>query len=695
MAELKLVVGADVRQAEKALKSLTGDVQASASKIDSTYKRAFSSVGSSISKIPAATRPAVVAVSRLGDTLETLRAKLLAKQSFLVTEKDITRIAVLNNEIRELQSEIIRVKNIGATGFDSLGNQITKTAGTFNGLAAGAQKGFTALRFLANVIPGIGIAGLISLLSDAVVGLFKASQGFDDAAISAAKFAQAIKDAKTNIEDFFSSELDVTKLRNKLRFGEGTALIKANFSLDKQANEQIINEANQQIDDTVDRIGQLRSNAAFFLSTKGRQLLDLFPDDAAIPDNLIDELEDQDKKVVQELKVQGTRLESLRKERNKARDRNALLEVQSQIDLRDALKKENDKRLEDLKKFIDKAKQLASELEKIGFLQPKFSFFDTFQEQLIKARKVFDDFNKKHFRLNPDFFKITPAFSEPRPEHVQDALNPVEQGIKQGIIKLPPIPLEVTLTPNFDQNLRNIINDPGFTKIFEDIGRQMPSLDMEAPAGFNFNVMIANLRKFFGVGQDITKEGLSQLASEFRKGVDNINNILKGLAVGGIGAFAESLGAALAGGDIQNIFKGFVNILADGLSAIGKQMIALSPVIAGLKAALKSLNPALLLPAGVALVAIGAALRATVSKGITGFAQGGLVFGPTVGLVGEGVGTSRSNPEVIAPLDQLKSMLGELGGNSAVRVEVVGRMRGRDLILQTVRTGKSQRRLGS
>ena len=38
--------------------------------------------------------------------------------------------------------------------------------------------------------------------------------------------------------------------------------------------------------------------------------------------------------------------------------------------------------------------------------------------------------------------------------------------------------------------------------------------------------------------------------------------------------------------------------------------------------------------------------------------QGGIVSSPTLGLMGEYPG-ARSNPEVIAPLDKLKNMIGE------------------------------------
>ena len=59
------------------------------------------------------------------------------------------------------------------------------------------------------------------------------------------------------------------------------------------------------------------------------------------------------------------------------------------------------------------------------------------------------------------------------------------------------------------------------------------------------------------------------------------------------------------------------------------------------------------------------------------FANGGLVYGPTVGLMGEYGGAS-SNPEVIAPLSRLRSLLGEGGGTG--RSEVKFRIEGRELV---------------
>lgn len=70
------------------------------------------------------------------------------------------------------------------------------------------------------------------------------------------------------------------------------------------------------------------------------------------------------------------------------------------------------------------------------------------------------------------------------------------------------------------------------------------------------------------------------------------------------------------------------------------------------------------------------------------FASGGLVSGPTLGLIGEGPGTSISNPEVVAPLNQLQSMMGGAGGG----VEVFGRISGADILISSDRARDNRKR---
>ena len=73
---------------------------------------------------------------------------------------------------------------------------------------------------------------------------------------------------------------------------------------------------------------------------------------------------------------------------------------------------------------------------------------------------------------------------------------------------------------------------------------------------------------------------------------------------------------------------------------------------------------------------------------IPGLAEGGLVTSPQTVLVGEGVGTTASNPEVVAPLDKLKSMIG--GGNQ--NITVTGKLIGNDIFLSNSKTGFNRQR---
>ena len=80
-------------------------------------------------------------------------------------------------------------------------------------------------------------------------------------------------------------------------------------------------------------------------------------------------------------------------------------------------------------------------------------------------------------------------------------------------------------------------------------------------------------------------------------------------------------------------------------------------------------------------IAIGAGMVATlvgIMAALPKFADGGIAYGPTLGIFGEYAG-AKSNPEVVAPLDKLKSLIGDSGAVAGVRMET--RVRGRDIVV--------------
>jgi hypothetical protein len=64
-----------------------------------------------------------------------------------------------------------------------------------------------------------------------------------------------------------------------------------------------------------------------------------------------------------------------------------------------------------------------------------------------------------------------------------------------------------------------------------------------------------------------------------------------------------------------------------------------------------------------------AAMEAMViAAGIPMYADGGIAYGPTLGIFGEYAGAA-NNPEVVAPLDKLRNMLEPAGGIASGKVE--------------------------
>lgn len=110
-----------------------------------------------------------------------LTEKLRELESAVFTEKDVLKVAAFNAEIEVTQKEIAKLANAGKSGFDDLGNSIKKAGvignTSFNNLSSAAAKStsavektglsltkaYSGLRLIANILPGIGIAGIFGI----------------------------------------------------------------------------------------------------------------------------------------------------------------------------------------------------------------------------------------------------------------------------------------------------------------------------------------------------------------------------------------------------------------------------------------------------------------------------------------------------------------------------------------------------
>ena len=175
-----------------------------------------------------------------------------------------------------------------------------------------------------------------------------------------------------------------------------------------------------------------------------------------------------------------------------------------------------------------------------------------------------------------------------------------------------------------------------------------------------------------------------------------ITGALNDLAIG----IGEALGQAIAGGGnlAQSLSKLLLATIGNMATQLGKLAIGVGIGLKKIQIALQSLSPGIAIAAGIMLVALGAFVKSQAGKISMGgnasappkFAKGGIVSGPTMGLVGEYPG-ARQNPEVIAPLNKLQSMIG--GGNQNINVGGQIRLEGQDLLIAIQRANETADRL--
>lgn len=166
---------------------------------------------------------------------------------------------------------------------------------------------------------------------------------------------------------------------------------------------------------------------------------------------------------------------------------------------------------------------------------------------------------------------------------------------------------------------------------------------------------------------------ISELEEEIEKtekamqGFMNIGKELSQSLGNLLGDMIEAIFSDLKDG--TTIFEKLGLVIADFLQSLGRALIATG--MAKIAFDLVAKNPYAAIAAGATLVALGAIVRNKFANGLGGggqeqstanyaiipaFAEGGIVSGPTLGLMGEYPG-AKSNPEVIAPLDKLKAMI--------------------------------------
>jgi hypothetical protein len=271
--------------------------------------------------------------------------------------------------------------------------------------------------------------------------------------------------------------------------------------------------------------------------------------------------------------------------------------------------------------------------------------------------------------------------------------------------------IEEVLDPDYEGNVPVALNEiataaAGLKKplteveeIFKNYRREMAKNKAQLLLfGDSFNILKENaddvkstIDNLFNSFDSLTKDQIQELENLIKKWEELTGKIHKNkeallrqkeamesqVAVGEIlaksfGRLAESMITAMVTPlkEGEDFGKRMMGVIGAFLQDLGAALMAAALATKAFKDTLLT-NPLIALAAGAAAVALGAAFVAKANAGpqegqslsanVPEYADGGLAYGPTIGKIGEYPG-ARSNPEVVAPLDKLKAMIG--GGSS-------------------------------
>jgi hypothetical protein len=367
-------------------------------------------------------------------------------------------------------------------------------------------------------------------------------------------------------------------------------------------------------------------------------------------------------------KIEAQRLDAIEKSRNKYSTSNTAATVQAEIDKKRALIVSN---RDLIKSAQDLANSNAENEDGVKKALPLTA------EQIAANEKVRESWKS----LSQDIKMFDYEFKQLQKDiadfNNEQILKAPSIGKPKALDEFQKANLEILKTQSSMQGGDQVQIKSPFEVMAERIQPAIDTINIASAEGMGY---------IEGWNQKIT-EMQQMTASAFESiGMSIVNSL--GLGNSALGSFIAQIGSALikmaALSLAEQIFaKKKIRSEQASAQATGIKIGTNAAAAAG-PAGLLLLAPAIASAMGIITGAFGT---------VPAFAAGGIVSGPTMGLMGEYPG-AKSNPEVIAPLSKLQGMLD--GGNGGNNLNLSGEfvVRGQDLILALQRADKIYNRLG-
>lgn len=155
------------------------------------------------------TEKAKATITGVNTSIEDLNRKLADARKVSASATDFAVLKQSNAKVQELESSISKMSNVGKTGFDAMGNAIQNN-GNFLG------KAVAMLYRVGNILPGIGVAGLLAFAIDPIVSYLSKLDMFKEKLTDVEKAAVSMQKSLEGGGEYAKAVTAITSLRVNL-----------------------------------------------------------------------------------------------------------------------------------------------------------------------------------------------------------------------------------------------------------------------------------------------------------------------------------------------------------------------------------------------------------------------------------------------------------------------------------------------
>lgn len=691
--EIKIIVGADASQLEAELIAATNELK----KLESQLKKATD----------------VDTIKKLNTEIRYVKETIVSLEAEGAKLSNTLGNKLKNNSDKATQSitDLSRIVQDAPYGFIGIANNINPLVESFSRLKQESGSVGGALKSLLSGLTGP--AGLGIAFAAVTTAITFAQVGFNAWTRSS---GQAKKNTKDLAEELKKAEINA--ISNGLRLEGLTKIITDSTKSEKDRNAALI-EANSLLKPYGDKIDSINISVA-----KAKELTDSYTEaliNQAIGAKLADKIADlrikkkEKENEILKFQIDNNRILKISQKDIDAAGQGAIGIITAKSDannkLNNLLKDQTDiqKQLDNytsqysvtVEKSLKTDKEKAKTTKKTG--ETLTEALAAFEKSLKAVQATGLSLGTPQFEINQDKIKEFESILKKIIEKFNvDPKNKVYLDLETRLKDLQFEQFKISTKEALRKAIKDTTNEPipidNVNIVIQKTKFNQTQLDNAFREGL-IN-QIQTLSKKYGkkipIGTlNLSTEGLKKTFNKLKEDFKTYSTDIENAATGFLRdissniaiKFGEALGAAISGGNFGNVFKGVFDLISSGIQSLGEQLIKVGFLAVIAQQSLSKLlaNPYAAIAAGIALVALGAAIKNLTNQQKfavgTNYAPGGMAL---VGERGPELVNLPRGSQVI-PAGRTASMMGGISS----QIEVFGVLKGQDIYFSNKKYGQT------